>query len=163
MNDRNGRLTTGESKTKEFTASINKTEFKSAEYERPDSRTTMAMQGETTGPRGAIPRPGQAGAPFFNGTNVTRFIDEFKDLCFEFRLTDKQQLKKLPLYCDPMIGDSIAFSPEYTTEDLDAVYRNLKRDYRKRDRAQMVYNNAYLEKLSNRIKNDESYLEEFVT
>ncbi|KAI5292725.1 hypothetical protein KEM52_006114 [Ascosphaera acerosa] len=109
-----------------------------------------------------MPRPRQAGAPYFTGTDVTRFIQEFQDLCNEFGLPTDVRLQKLPLYCEPLIGDNIAFSPDYIARDYDKVLQTLKDDYKRGDRSQTMYTPIYLQSLCEKVKNNPAYLKDFV-
>ncbi|KZZ93609.1 hypothetical protein AAP_02401 [Ascosphaera apis ARSEF 7405] len=94
-----------------------------------------------------MPRPQQNGAPYFEGTNVTRFLEEFKDLCNEYGLTAEALLRKLPLYCDQMIGDTIVYSNEFQLNNYEGVKSLLRCDFHRHDRAQTIYTFGYLDEL----------------
>jgi len=46
-----------------------------------------------------MPRPGDAGALFFDKTNITEFLKRWEEECDEVRYTDAQKCVKLPAYC----------------------------------------------------------------
>lgn len=46
-----------------------------------------------------LPYPGEPGAPVFKGENVTRYLQEWEDLCDDARLTSQQKCSKFPRYC----------------------------------------------------------------
>ncbi|KAI5293438.1 hypothetical protein KEM52_005531 [Ascosphaera acerosa] len=98
----------------------------------------------------------------FTGLNVTRFLSKFDDLCDEYGLDEAQRLRKLPLYCNEIIGDQIAYMHGYLASDYKALKSSFLRDFRRQDRAQTVYTFAYLEQICQRMRSDEEYLEEFV-
>src|SRR5579859_6144928 len=58
-----------------------------------------------------MPRPGEAGALFFDKTNVSEFLKRWEEECEEVGYTDAQKCVKLPAYC---------------AEDTRIVIRNLK-------------------------------------
>src|SRR5579859_5333975 len=46
-----------------------------------------------------MPRPGEAGALFFDKTNVSEFLKRWEEECEEVGYTDAQKCVKLPAYC----------------------------------------------------------------
>src|SRR5579859_1856522 len=46
-----------------------------------------------------MPRPGEAGALFFDKTNVSEFLKRWEEECEEIGYTDAQKSVKLPAYC----------------------------------------------------------------
>src|SRR5579859_4235505 len=58
-----------------------------------------------------MPRPGEAGALFFDKTNVSEFLKRWEEECEEVGYTDAQKCVKLPAYC---------------AEDTRITIRNLK-------------------------------------
>jgi hypothetical protein len=61
-----------------------------------------------------FPRPGQPGAPRFDGKNVSEFLEEWEDLASEYDLSDEQKVTKIVRYCDRSVAVVIKALPEFT-------------------------------------------------
>ena len=61
----------------------------------------------------AMPYPGTPGTPFFDGRNVTDFLDRFSDLCDDYKLSNSEKMQRLPRYCDMRIGQTIETIKEW--------------------------------------------------
>ena len=51
-----------------------------------------------------MPYPGTPGTPFFEGSNVTDFLDRYEQMCTDFRVEAKEKIKRLLWYCEMFIG-----------------------------------------------------------
>ena len=60
-----------------------------------------------------FPLPHQMGAPYFDGKDVTDFIAHWEDLTIDW--TDNQRIKKVPLYCEKLIGKYLKIFETYLT------------------------------------------------
>ena len=58
-----------------------------------------------------FPFPGQEGAPFFEGNNITRFINTWEDLTIGWPKDNK--VKRIPLYCKEAMGNTIKALASY--------------------------------------------------
>jgi hypothetical protein len=55
-----------------------------------------------------IPLPGSLGAPYFKGTNITKFLERFEEIYKDYRVEgSSKKLKRLPKYYTIMISRSI--------------------------------------------------------
>ena len=57
-----------------------------------------------------IPYPGTPGDPFFDGQNITDFLERYSQLCADYRLSESEKLYRLPWHCE--------FSPEIISRFL---------------------------------------------
>ena len=55
----------------------------------------------------AMPYPGTPGTPFFEGANITDFLNRYELMCTDFRVEEKEKIRRLPLYCEMFIGKYI--------------------------------------------------------
>jgi hypothetical protein len=46
----------------------------------------------------SIPIAGSVGAPFFRGKNITEFLDRFKDLYVDYKITTNQKVARIIRY-----------------------------------------------------------------
>ena len=92
-----------------------------------------------------MPPPGSAGAPFFDGSNITDFIDDYSIMCCDYGVMNSMQLKRMPKYCTAIIAAQVKALPEYTGGDWDAMARRLSKDYIDQDVNQKIRSRAYLE------------------
>jgi hypothetical protein len=61
-----------------------------------------------------MPLPGSPGAPYFEGANITEFLERFEEMCEDYRVEGSgEKLKRLPKYCSVMIGQSIKNTAEW--------------------------------------------------
>ena len=64
-----------------------------------------------------FPAPDVPGAPYFNGSDVTRFLDRFKLLGKNHGVEDTVLVRKLPEYCEPVIQDEVKVQEGYIMND----------------------------------------------
>jgi hypothetical protein len=57
--------------------------------------------------------PSQAGAPFFDNTNVIEFLRQWNLEYEDFGLTDRQKCARLPDYCTPKTKDVVELLDGY--------------------------------------------------
>lgn len=113
----------------------------------PPSDQSMTMQT----PRLYIPLPGPktVGAPHFDGTNVTDFLEEWEIFCQDHGLSQSMQVQRMPPYCDLFIGDYIKTLEEYIGRDWKELCKTLRKQYLSQDSRQKYYSRAYLEQYKN--------------
>ena len=83
-----------------------------------------------------IPLLGSPGAPYFKGANITEFLEQFKEMCKDYKVEgSSEKLKRLPKYCATMISQSI----KNTTEQIKEKWEELKKELLVEFKAQDVY------------------------
>ena len=60
-----------------------------------------------------LPPPGAPGAPYFEGKNVTDFLEAFDNLCDEHSVNEVARLKKVARYCETRTRKYIQSMPDY--------------------------------------------------
>lgn len=95
-----------------------------------------------------MPGPGAAGSPYFNGDNVTRFLENFKTVAELHGTPTERALQYIYLYCEVHLQGHVSSVVRSAGYVWDEVAETLKRDYWRKDYQQQVYSRTHLEKLS---------------
>jgi hypothetical protein len=77
-----------------------------------------------------MPLPGTLGSPMFEGANVTDFLERYKDLCLDYRVSEEDRLTRLPRYCIQPIAETIKSLKEWKNRDYTALKKALLVEYR---------------------------------
>ncbi len=95
-----------------------------------------------------MPVPGGYGSPFFDGTEVTTFLESL-DRCYkDHGIEDlKERKDRLVEYAEKSIQQEIKRMPEFQSGPWDEFMDALRKDYRNQDQEQLQYTLGYLEKL----------------
>jgi hypothetical protein len=80
-----------------------------------------------------MPKPGQPGALFFDGENITNFLDEWNVECKEYSYTDEQKCSKFPYHADSKYRDIIENLDGYATSNWATFQANLKSPFWQQD------------------------------
>ncbi|MCJ1427048.1 hypothetical protein MMC29_004951 [Sticta canariensis] len=104
----------------------------------------------------AMPYPGTPGAPFFDGRNVTEFLDRFSDLCTGYKLSDAEKMRRLPRYCDMRIGQSIEFIQEWHERNWEKFRKLLCEEFESADQAQICQSRELLEIFKDRTRSEDA-------
>ena len=100
--------------------------------------------------RTPIPLPGTVGAPCFDGSNITSFLETWELLVRYHGLPEKDWVYLFPLYCTLLVeveveGVEVEGLPEYQGCDFAAFRKRLLREYAGEDDRQKMYSRAFLE------------------
>jgi len=91
-----------------------------------------------------FPLPHQMGAPYFDGTDVTDFVIQWEDLTMDWK--DGLRIKKVPLYCEKMVGRYVKTLESYIKGDnWERFVKELKEKYKEDDTEQKRNTEAYLQ------------------
>ena len=96
-----------------------------------------------------MPYPGTPGAPFFDGQNITHFLDLYNQLCSDYRLSESEKINRLPWYCEFFTGNYIKILIKGA--DWAAVRTILRREYKENDLDQRINSREFLEALKKRL------------
>ncbi|KAJ9246722.1 hypothetical protein DTO195F2_9269 [Paecilomyces variotii] len=102
-----------------------------------------------------MPMPGNPGAPYFKGDDVTRYLRLFERLCKANRLPEEEKTEWFADYCSPSVSSWISTQPEYEEKNYPKLAEATKREYAHRDKHQRKYNVQWLERFKN-VKRDGS-------
>lgn len=97
-----------------------------------------------------MPQPGTAGIPYFEGKNITEFLTRYEDMCEDYHVKTAEKIRRLPRYCEMLIGQTISSLEEFTDRRWDALVKVLKKEYRAEDSIQQVNSRAFLEAYKNK-------------
>ena len=103
-----------------------------------------------------IPYPGTPRAPFFDGQNITHFLDLYDQLCSDYRLSESEKIYRLPWYCEFFIGRYIKILIKGA--DWTAVRAILRREYKENDLDQLMYSREFLEALKKKLYSEDDDL-----
>ena len=92
-----------------------------------------------------MPYPGAPAAPFFDGQNITHFLDLYDQLCSDYRLSESEKIYRLPWYCEFFIGRYIRILIK--DADWTAAREILRREYKDNDLDQLMNSREFLEAL----------------
>src|SRR5579859_75902 len=92
-----------------------------------------------------MPRPGEAGALFFDKTNVTEFLKQWEEECDEVGYTDAQKCVKLPAYCVKDTQIAIRNLKGYEEKSWAKMCGEMKDLFQAHDRP--LYTKEYLNEL----------------
>ena len=113
------------------------------------SDTSIALQSPISmTSKARLPFPGQPGAPMFDGADVTRFIEEWNDICEDCGIEEAEKTRRVPKYMTRAIGEYIRIQEEYENKNWEGLRKFLLQEYKQKDTVQQVKSRAYLEALS---------------
>jgi hypothetical protein len=71
--------------------------------------------------------------PYFEGSNITEFLERYKDLCEDARLGDAQKLCHIPQYCTLPVEQYIKSLALYSDRDWKLLKKMLLEEFCKSD------------------------------
>ena len=104
---------------------------------------------QNVGPN-AMPLPSAPSSPCFNGRNIFDFLEQFSDLCHDYKLTDMQRIAKLPHYCKIHIAKLIKTMRTWREGNWDELLKTLREDYKPGDLTQKYHLRRFLEAFKNK-------------
>ena len=102
-----------------------------------------------------MPFPGTPGTPFFDGRNVTEFLDRFSDLCTDYKLSDAEKMRRLPRYCDMRIGQSSETIQEWRERNWEKFWMLLREEFESADQVQIYHSREFLKTFKDRTRSEE--------
>ena len=88
--------------------------------------------------------PGQNGAPFFDGKNITQFLTTWEDLIIDW--PEGIRIRKIPLYCKSIIGKYIRTLLLFKRGNWTSFKVEVLEEFKDDDEEQQKYIVAYLRK-----------------
>ena len=122
----------------------------SSEVNTPESmdQNTSSLSSMIT----LFPLPYQQGAPYFDGKDVTKFLNRWETLTFEWN--DEKKIKKMIAYCDEVTGRYIQTLPSYEQNDWAEFRKELLAEYKEEDGEQRRNTETYLQELAQYMRKD---------
>ncbi|MCJ1343493.1 hypothetical protein MMC31_001687 [Peltigera leucophlebia] len=104
----------------------------------------------------AMPYHGTLGTPFFEGFNITDFLNQYELMCTDFRVEKKERIQKLPLYCKMFIGKYIESVIRPSGITWTAIRKALRSQYKDQDLNQQIYSRCFLKSYKDKAPSDSS-------
>ena len=74
-----------------------------------------------------ISLPGIFGILYFEGANISEFIECFEDMCDDYQVRDKNKIKRVPRYYTQIINQFVKEIKKYQNKDWDKLKKELKK------------------------------------
>ena len=81
-----------------------------------------------------MPRPGQPGALYFDGNNISEFLEDWNLECEDYSFNNTKKCTHLPKYCEKEIKEAIKLLPGYISQNWTTFQDDLKGLYWQNDR-----------------------------
>ena len=92
-----------------------------------------------------MPYPGAPGSPFFEGGNISEFLERFENMCDDYQMSTSEKIRRLPWYCEIFTARHVRSVIGFSGLDWIKICTSLKKEYKDRDIAQQISSRAYLE------------------
>ena len=104
-----------------------------------------------------IPYPGAPGSPFFEGANISEFLERFENICDYYQMSTSEKICRLHWYFGMFTAQHVRSVIGFLGLDWIKIYASLKKKYKDRDIAQQISSRDYLEAFKDkpRIENAE--------
>ena len=80
-----------------------------------------------------MPLPDTPDTPYFEGVNISEFIECFEDIYDNYQVRGKNKIKRVPRYYTQVIDQFIKEMKKYQDEDWGKLKKELKKKYRADD------------------------------
>ncbi|CAL3962786.1 unnamed protein product [Diplocarpon coronariae] len=111
----------------------------------PPVETNKAIMAAFKAITNHFPLPGSPGAPYFTGANITDFLEQYEETCYDFGIGYDEMINRLPRYCDQTSKDIVKSLPEWKLrESWELLVKALKAEFREFDRQQIRDTLAFL-------------------
>ena len=108
-----------------------------------------------------LPYPGAPGSPFFDGANVTEFLERYENMCEDYRVSLAEKIRRLPLYGEMFTARHVKSVIGFSGSDWTKISKELKKEYKDQDLAQQVSSRAYLEAFKDKPRAENSEVLQF--
>ena len=118
----------------------------------------------SAGPFGFVmtmPQPGTPGTPFFQGKNVSEFLSRYEDMCEDYHVGNNERIRRLPRYCDMLIGQTIESLPDFVERRWTQLSKVMKKEYKAGDSIQQVNSRPFLESYKDKVRTSDDDVRNF--
>jgi len=114
-----------------------------------------------------LPLPGSQGAPYFDGTNITAFLEVYGDICDDLRIPKLTRRERIVRYVNPVYKEQIKAMPEYclgreAEYDEAVFYAALRKEFRTGDWEAFKSSRLFLDRVIQKSVNKEMPVKDFV-
>lgn len=104
----------------------------------------------------SMPYPGAPDSPFFEGANVSEFLESFENMFDDYRMSTLEKVRRLPWYCEMFTARHIKSVIVFSGLDWDKICTSLKKEYKDQDLTPQISSRAYLEAFKDKLRIDNS-------
>jgi len=90
--------------------------------------------------------PGLEGMLLFDGTNTTKFFEQYNNICKKHFVDSDNKLSKLPWYCILNIRDAIKSMKKWEWKDYLILWKAILLKYKEYNSYQQIYSLQFFEK-----------------
>ena len=105
-------------------------------------------------PRAIMPYPGSPGAPYFEGSNITDFLDSYSRMCTDHQVDEQEKIKRLSWYCELFTGKYIETLISSSGTSWAALRKALREEYKDQDLNQQMNSRRFLEIYKSKSRSD---------
>ncbi|RDL34481.1 uncharacterized protein BP5553_07609 [Venustampulla echinocandica] len=106
--------------------------------------------------------PGMLGALYFEGVNVTEFLERYGDQCEDANLKEGEKLKRLLRYCSIAIGQYVKAMAEWKRGVWEILENVLMEEFKDQDSFQQMNSRSFLEALKSKKRTSEDDVRQFI-
>lgn len=103
-----------------------------------------------------MPYPGAPGTPFFEGSNVTDFLDRYSRMCTDYRVDEQEKIKRLSWYCEMFTGKYVETLISSSGTTWATLRKVLREEYKDQDLTQQMNSRRFLETYKDKSRADTS-------
>lgn len=103
--------------------------FSRSVFESPNERYTFDEESPQGQAFSSMPVPGTLGAPFFDGDEITEFLDHYEEICENHHLENMERLERLPRYCNFFCRRYVQELDEFKKGDFEALKEILMKNF----------------------------------
>ncbi len=92
-----------------------------------------------------MPYPGSPVASFFEGTNITDFLDSYSRMCTDYQVDEQEKIKRLSWYCELFTGKYIKTLISSSRTSWVTLRKALREEYKNQDLNQQMNSRRFLE------------------
>lgn len=122
--------------------------------EEGSAREMQSIGGGKSGSVSVFPLPNQVGAPCFDGTDISDFINEWEFMTMDW--TESNRIKRLPQYCEKIIGRYLrTLAPFIAGTSWEDFKQALLLEFKEDDSEQTRNTENYLQNMVHNMRNEE--------
>ena len=88
---------------------------------------------------------GSPGAPYYEGSNITDFLDSYSRMCIDYQVDNQEKIKRLSWYCKLYTGKYIEILISSSGTSWAALCKALHEKYKDQDLNQQMNSWRFLE------------------
>lgn len=104
--------------------------------------------------RAVMPYPGSLGAPFFEGFNITDFLESYSRICTDYQVDEQEKIKRLSWYCELFTGKYIETLISNSGTSWVALRKILREEYKAQDLNQQMNSRRFLKIYKTKSRSD---------